>query len=39
MLDSERTPLPGMPHELLRTAHTDDLTAIDAWAAFAHHGA
>jgi hypothetical protein len=39
MLDPDREPPPGMPADLRRTAHTNDLTAIDAWAAFAHHGA
>lgn len=39
MLDPDRTPPPGMPDRLIRTAHSNDLTAIDAWAAFAHHGA
>lgn len=38
MLDPDRQPPPGMHADLIRIAGSTDLTAIDAWAAFAHHG-
>jgi CHAT domain-containing protein len=38
MLDPNREPPPGMPADLIRIAGSANLAAVEAWAAFAHHG-